>query len=631
MSELKLKEFLHYYWGYEDFRSPQQEIVTNILDGKDTVALLPTGAGKSICYQLPAVLCEGVCIVISPLLALIKDQVTQLMQRGISVGFISSEQTLEQQYKVFDQLRAKELKLLYIAPERLQNRDFLQIIMEIEISFLAVDEAHCISEWGNDFRPSYQNIYQFRDYLTEFHGSAVPCIALTATATPKVLEEIIEKLQLDNPQVFKKSFERPNLELNLYRTENKIGHIEQVLKNNPGSGIIYCRTRAETFSLFKALKERNFDVDYYHAGLTNSEKIKKQKSWTMSNSKVLISTNAFGMGIDKENVRLVIHYSLPYSLENYYQEVGRAGRDGILSQAYLFWNENEFSDAYTALMNTIPTKSEFEKIVLYLYSAFSVAPNELPETSFEFDFTKFQKSLKLHKNKIINTLDFLNNSNCIFWKSDISDSVLKFNFPPSFLDKNTFGKDTFLLERISRIVNGVFSHEVKFREKKLATYLSIPSEMLHELLQKYNQRNELLYINGNNQRIKFLQPRNDKLCFSKAWNTFRQIQQNRIQKFKELEFFVQTNKYCRMRLILGYFGEKSTKNCGHCDVCTHKTKEETNTSAEIIKFITQKPRNIEEIIQEFRHQETEKLMDELQELLSEEKIKMLNFNTYYIE
>ncbi len=352
---------LQSYWGYEDFRDPQKEIILTILEGNDTVALLPTGAGKSICYQVPAILGTGTCIVISPLLALIKDQVFQLKKRHIPAEYISSEQTTDQQWAVFDKLKNGELKLLYVSPERLLNRTFLEISKDIEISFLAVDEAHCISEWGNDFRPSYQQIRDFREYI----GMKIPCMALTATATEKVLSEIINKLSLREVQVFKKSYQRDNLCLYINKTEDKVGQIERTLNKYKGAGIIYCRTRNETKNLFQSLKNKGFDVDFFHAGLPLQEKIRKQNEWTHSNTKVLISTNAFGMGIDKENVRLIIHLSPPYSLENYYQEVGRAGRDGLLSHAFLFWNESEFSDISSSLLQTIPSQSEYKKIIQY--------------------------------------------------------------------------------------------------------------------------------------------------------------------------------------------------------------------------------------------------------------------------
>ncbi len=616
-------KILQSYWGYEEFRDPQKEIILSILEGNDTIALLPTGAGKSICYQVPALLGKGTCIIISPLLALIKDQVFQLKKRSVPAEYISSEQTADQQGVVFNKLRNGELKLLYVSPERLLNRTFLEICKDIEISFLAVDEAHCISEWGNDFRPSYQQIKDFREYI----GMQIPCIALTATATEKVLSEIINKLALKNVQVFKKSYKRDNLSLHIIQTEDKLGQIERTLSKYKGAGIIYCRTRNETKNLFQSLKNKDFNVDFFHAGLPLQEKIRKQKEWTESNDKILISTNAFGMGIDKENVRLIIHLSPPYSLENYYQEVGRAGRDGYLSHAFLFWSESEFSDISSSLTQTIPSKPEYKKIIQYLYSIYGIAPNELPENTFEFDLTDFQQKIKINQGKIITVLEYLNNSSILHWKHEPSDSLVQMNFPIERLDHHSFGKDSEIIEQIARKITGIFSYQVKINEKKLAESLMTSYSHLHGIFVKYHQLGDISYLDGNKQKILFLAPRNEKQIFTEYWEKFKKIQENKLIKYKELEFFIQNKKYCRIRLILGYFGEKSNQNCGKCDVCLGKEKK-TSPLNDLQIFIREKPRTREEIYTEFHTFSSDKIHEFLQELISEEKIRPLNFNTY---
>ncbi|MDR1877394.1 MAG: RecQ family ATP-dependent DNA helicase [Flavobacteriaceae bacterium] len=616
-------KILHSYWGYEDFRDPQKEIILSILEGTDTIALLPTGAGKSICYQVPALMKQGTCIVISPLLALIKDQAFQLKRRLIPAEYISSEQTPDQQIGIFNKLKNNELKLLYVSPERLLSKAFLKIIKDIEISFLAVDEAHCISEWGNDFRPSYQQIKDFREYI----GMEIPCMALTATATEKVLSEIIKKLELKRVQVFKKSYERENLSLHILKSDDKLGQIERILTRYKGSGIIYCRTRSETKNLSQILKNKGLDVDFFHAGLSTQEKVRKQNEWTLSDTKVLISTNAFGMGIDKENVRLIIHLSPPYSLENYYQEVGRAGRDGHLSHAFLFWNESEFSDISSSLTQSISSRAEYEKIIRYLYSVYGIAPNESPENIFDFDLHSFQQKTKINLNKIITVLEYLNNCSIIQWKYEPSDSLIQMNFPIERLDTNFFGKDSEIIEKIARKITGVFSYQVKFNEKKLAESLLIPHSYLHKILVKYHQSGDITYIDGNKQKMQFLVPRNDKAVLGEYWNKFSQIQENKLLKYKELEFFIQNKKYCRMRLILGYFGEKSHHNCEKCDICLGKIKK-ASPLGELQLFIRKKPRSREEIYAEFHTFSFEEIHEYLQELISEEKIKLLNFNTY---
>ena len=334
--ELKLQTLKH-FWGHTTFREQQEAIIDDVLSGHDVVALLPTGGGKSLCYQLPALLLQGTCLVISPLLALMRDQVTQLKANGIEAEYLSSELEDFQTEIIFSRCRDGLTRLLYVSPERLNNPVFLDNIRDIELSFIAVDEAHCISEWGQDFRPSYQNIKAFRN---EYPG--LSCLALTATATPKVLDEITNRLELRNPVIYQMSFKRGNIKVFTDQIADKYQRIHDLLRYTKNAGIIYTRTRREAEELTRFLKSKNIThVDYYHAGLTLKEKRQRQQHWLQSRDQVLISTNAFGMGIDKENVRFVIHYSCPASLENYYQEIGRAGRDGDESYAFLLWNEQE--------------------------------------------------------------------------------------------------------------------------------------------------------------------------------------------------------------------------------------------------------------------------------------------------
>lgn len=620
-------QVLEYYWGYKDFRYPQKEIILSILNNNDTVALLPTGAGKSICYQVPALLKEGVCIIISPLLALIKDQVFQLKRRYIPSDFISSEQTSDQHHIIYNKLKNNELKLLYISPERLLNKQFLEIISDIKVSFIAIDEAHCISEWGNDFRPSYQQIHSFREFI----GFHIPCIALTATATEKVLSEIIMKLKLKDVEVFKKSYKRENLSLQVVKAEDKISQIVRILNKYKGSGIIYCRTRSETKNLCSILKGKGFLVDFFHAGLSPSEKIKKQKNWTESDSLVLISTNAFGMGIDKENVRCIIHFSPPYSLENYYQEVGRAGRDGNLSHAFLLWNDYEFSNLSSFLLQTICSYNDYNKIIKYLYTLYGIAPSETPEHIFDFDLNYFQKYTKIPSTRIIPILEFLNNSSIINWRYEPGDSIIQLKFPIEKLDYQSFGKDTWIFDEISRKITGVFSYQIKFNESKLANVLRISLEELRKFLMKYSQNGDIFYVDGNKQKIQFLTARNDSDLLNEFWKKFNQIQNNKLLKYKELEFFIQNKKFCRMRLILGYFGEKEKESCGKCDICLSKQTYNSLTNSEnLFQFIKVSPRTRQDIYDEFYSHTSDEIHDLLQELIGENKIKVLNYNTYCV-
>lgn len=408
--QLKFQTLKH-FWGYDNFRDSQEEIINSVINRKDTLALLPTGGGKSLCYQLPALLLEGTCLVISPLLALMKDQVYQLKNSGIEAEYLSSELDEFDAEVIFNRCKDGLTKILYVSPERLTNRVFLQNLEEIQISFIAVDEAHCISEWGQDFRPSYQNIKAFRQ---DFNN--IPCLALTATATPQVLREIQLKLNLNNPVLFQKSFRRTNIKIISDKISDKYQRVLNLLKYNNSTGIIYVRTRKEAEELTRFLQRNQIsNVDFFHAGLPVKEKNQKQTNWINSNNQVLVSTNAFGMGIDKDNVRFVIHFSPPPSIENYYQEIGRAGRDGLESYAFLLWNEQELSDLDSILRNQIPSKKEFYDIVSYLYSSFQVAENDLPETVFQLQVQRIQNFTKASMAKIKNVLNFLHVQEIVFF------------------------------------------------------------------------------------------------------------------------------------------------------------------------------------------------------------------------
>jgi ATP-dependent DNA helicase, RecQ family len=393
----KLKfDTLKHFWGYDSFRDSQEEIINSIISGKDALALLPTGGGKSLCYQLPALILTGTCLVISPLLALMKDQVYQLKNNGIEAEYLSSELDDFDAEIIFNRCKDGLTKLLYISPERLTNRIFLQNLEEIQISFIAVDEAHCISEWGQDFRPSYQNIKNFRANFQH-----IPCLALTATATLKVLNEIQSKLNLRNPEIFKQSFRRTNIHIVADQISDKYERVLNLMKYNRNSGIIYVRTRKESEELVQFLHRNKIEnVDFFHAGLPVKEKNLKQKHWIENDNQVLVSTNAFGMGIDKDNVRLVVHFSPSQSIENYYQEIGRAGRDGGESYTFLLWNKQELENLDRILNNQIPSKTEYKNIVSYLYSTFQIAENDLPENVFQLHIQKIQNFTKTSLAKI---------------------------------------------------------------------------------------------------------------------------------------------------------------------------------------------------------------------------------------
>lgn len=621
--ELKYKTLKH-FWGYDDFRDSQEQIIDSVLHQKDTLVLLPTGAGKSLCYQLPALLRDGVCLVISPLLALMKDQVNQLKFRGIEAEYLSSELDDFDAEVIYNRCKDGLTKLLYVSPERLTNIQFLQNIEEIQLSFIAVDEAHCISEWGQDFRPSYQNIKGFRK-----NNPKISCLALTATATPKVLEEIKNKLELKNLNLFQKSFKRDNIKIFTEKISDKYQHIFNILKYATESGIIYVRTRKEAEQLTEYLhKNRIQNVDFFHAGLTTNEKNSRQNIWNSSSNNVLISTNAFGMGIDKDNVRFVIHFSPSASLENYYQEIGRAGRDGNTSYAFLLWNQQEISNFDQILKNQTPDKAEFQKIITYLYSIFQVAEFEMPEKVFQLNTTGIQNFTKLSTAKIKNVLNFLHTQEIIYYNSSKSLSSLELKIKAHEIDQLS-KKDAYFIELILRTVSGITTHKVMFSEQNVSNKIGVSIHLIKEKLKELQQKNYLEYIDGALSSIKFLKPR-DERATGVYWKLFEHIQKNKIQKWEEMKFYVEDNTYCKMKLILSYFGEKSSKNCGKCLVCENSKQSifGENISMKIINLLSKNPSTIEELSIQLQYHKKENILENLIFLLDSGKIKMLNFRTY---
>lgn len=622
--QLKFQTLKH-FWGYDNFRDSQEEIINSVINRKDTLALLPTGGGKSLCYQLPALLLEGTCLVISPLLALMKDQVYQLKNSVIEAEYLSSELDEFDAEVIFNRCKDGLTKILYVSPERLTNRVFLQNLEEIQISFIAVDEAHCISQWGQDFRPSYQNIKAFRQ---DFNN--IPCLALTATATPQVLREIQLKLNLNNPVLFQKSFRRTNIKIISDKISDKYQRVLNLLKYNNSTGIIYVRTRKEAEELTRFLQRNQIsNVDFFHAGLPVKEKNQKQTNWINSNNQVLVSTNAFGMGIDKDNVRFVIHFSPSPSIENYYQEIGRAGRDGLESHAFLLWNEQELSDLDSILRNQIPSKMEFYDIVSYLYSSFQVAENDLPETVFQLQVQRIQNFTKASMAKIKNVLNFLHVQEIVFFNNNKSRSSLELKIAPDEIDLLS-KKDAYFIELLLRNYSGLSSHKIMFSEMTMSKKIDVDVFLIKQRIKELQQKNFLEYIDGALASIKFLKHRDDRAISGKYWNLFEQIQKSKLQKWEEMKFFLQDSDYCKMKLILSYFGEKNVKNCGQCSVCESQ-KESVfgrDISREIIEILKQKPSNVEEIAIKLNYYKKENILENLIHLLDSGEVKMLNFRTY---
>lgn len=565
MNSSFLLNALKAYFNYNSFRENQQEIIENLLKKHDTLALLPTGGGKSLLYQLPSICCEGVALVISPLIALMKDQIRELKFCGIPSSFISSELNTQNQLKELEKAQQNKIKILYISPERLINYDFINALKYINISFIAVDEAHCISEWGNDFRPSYLNIKNIRLKIK----SNPPIIALTGTSTKKTTKIIIDSLGLKNYSIFKNSFERKNISIQLIKSENKIRHIIYLLKKHIGSSILYSRSRIETEQITKILKKNNIFCDFFHAGLSTIDKEKKQLLWTQSNFQTLVCTNAFGMGINKQDIKLVIHFSPSYSLENYYQEIGRSGRNGKPSISYLFWNEKDILYWRYKIIKSHINQSEYKKIIHSLYSLYYINEGGKSDQTFSLNIDKLKNITGSNKIKTYKTLKFLQNSNLIILNKENKKSKLRFKCLPSeikYINSTRYQ----IIEFLSRKIMGIFSNEISFSEEDLSNYLAISRNQLKNELKHLEKEQWIEYFPLISNTIKFIKERNDLYIINFLWKNLKSYQEKEIIKFKEFEYFITQNKYCRRRLILGYFNEIKKENCQMCDVCINK-------------------------------------------------------------
>lgn len=614
------QQILNKYWGYSDFRQPQKEIIDSVLSKNDTFAILPTGGGKSLCYQIPAIAFEGMTLVISPLIALMQDQIQALIKVGISAASITSQLDFEEINEVLNQCRLGKIKLLYIAPERLQSQLFINSLNELNIDLIAIDEAHCISQWGHDFRPAYLKISDIREILPK-----APILALTATAIPKVQEEIISSLKLKNVRVFKTTLKRNNLIHKVKITQNELDDLYYELKRNPGSSIVFVRTRRQTYEIAQFLTEKGLNADFFHARLPDEEKKAKQEIWTKSDHQIMVSTNAFGMGIDKSNVRSIIHMDLPNSLEAYVQEAGRAGRDGLRSEAVLFLQTNEIEKIESIFKSNLPTRDEYEKIHRMFYTYLNIGENEKPEDKKEFVFFEFIQKFDLNKRKVHNVLSFLERKEVISIEENANLSrVQVYINPKSFINKQSIQLK--ILEILVRKYPGILSQEMPISEFKIAKALQKSVKEIKMALNELNKKEYIHYQSYDVKNIYFLRPRESNHIKNTLWKEFKELQLTQWKRIQDMIYYASQTEICRERLILKYFGEKAKQNCGVCDVCL-KNKVEINPK-EILNFLNDSPKDLSTITLEFIQFPKAKVLETLEYLANEELIESVGINTY---
>ena len=623
-------QILQKYWGYSSFRDSQEDIIEAVLNKRDVVTILPTGGGKSLCYQVPGLILEGVCLVISPLISLMNDQTEQLRNKGIKALTIKSKATTDEIVSLFDNLKFGKYKFLYLSPERLQSDLVIQKIKEININLIAVDEAHCISEWGHDFRPSYRLIYKVRDLLPNIN-----MIALTATATKKVVDDIIENLNLSKTSIFKKSFYRNNLAYQIIKNENKLGKLEQIFKKNPFPTIIYVNSRKKTEDISNFINAKGYLSTFYHGGMTNESKTIAFDSWMNEDRLIMVATNAFGMGIDKPNVKVVIHLDLPTSIENYVQEAGRAGRNGEKSFSVVLQNENDINSFKKNTLETIPTINEIKNIHRKLYQYFQIALGELPEVSFDFNFLKFCQTYKLSHKKTTTIFQILKKNSIIEINSKFSQkSTVIFIISSKQLIRQTFNNKLTrkLIDFILRSHGGVFQKEVKINEFDIAKRMQINSLTVKELLNKLDHLNIIDYKEASsNEDFTFLTPREDDKTINRISRSIEKYLNQQQKKSKELIYFIRNNTTCRYIQLSRYFNEKKVSKCTLCDVCISDKKNSSNRIEKDIKelFKDRKEISQDEIIFSLEHDE-KAILIHLRNLLSKDKIGLTANNKFFI-
>lgn len=564
MSKKNIRATLKQYWGFDTFREPQYEIVQSILAGQDCVALLPTGGGKSLCYQLPGLLLEGKVLVVSPLISLMLDQVAALQQKGILAKAIHSGLESLEVDLILDNFVHGPLKILYVSPERIETELFQTRFYMAKVAYVAVDEAHCISQWGHDFRPAYLGLKTLRVIKPK-----IPIIALTATATPQVIEEVVEQLELRNPSVFTKSFARSNISFLTIRNEDKEAELYNILRKTAGSGIIYLRSRVNCAKLAAKLRTDGFSACVYHGGMTSSEREQVQKSWMLGLHKVIVATNAFGMGIDKADVRFVIHLDIAPSIEEYYQEAGRAGRDGKPSYAVSIINNRDIIAATKNLELNYPSLEEIASIYHTLCRYLKIAIGGSAGHTYYIDFNQFCEKYKYNAKKVSHTLRILQKQGWIALDESFNASSMAIVTANPREIHSFYEEDDLryiVLCQILRLYEGVFIEKVPIDEVLLSTSLKIDIEKVITLL-KILEREAIIEYDCSLRlpRITLLYDRPDEVSFridEKKYKLDKKNAQDRLEAI--LKYFNGT--VCRQKVILDYFGEDG-KNCGKCDIC----------------------------------------------------------------
>jgi ATP-dependent DNA helicase RecQ len=623
-------EILNKYWGHTQFRLPQQEIIEAVVLKKDVVAILPTGGGKSICFQIPTLMQEGICLVITPLIALMQDQVKQLKQLGIPAVAVHAGMHHREIDITLDNCVYGNLKFLYLSPERLQTDLFKERVKKMNVCLVAIDEAHCISQWGYDFRPPYLKIADLRE-----SKPGVPFIALTASATRIVKDDIIEKLGLTTPEVFQKSFARDNLSFVVRKTETKEKKLLEVLRKVPGAAIVYVRSRKSTALLATMLSKNKFPATFYHAGLTHQERTARQEEWISNKTRVMVATNAFGMGINKPDVRVVVHMDLPENLESYYQEAGRAGRDGKRSYAAIIIHEVDVQALQNKVLQSQPGIDYLKKVYQALANLFQVAEGSSQGESYDFDLETFCKKFNLKSTEVYPALKKLEEFGLLeFNESFYRPSLLHIAFDKKKLYEFQVAHARFdiLIKALLRLYGGeLYTDFVPINESQLAKMLkqSVATVKL-ELGQLHNLHVIVYEPINESPKITFVLPRQDaeRLPIDKI--EYDRRRDLHLSKMEAMKKYAEQDHQCRMQLIQEYFDEVTYATCGACDVCIDKRKKENlamlkDYEQQIVYLLKQKSMTVEELETAVDPTEKELFIEVVREMVDSAQIEYDEF------
>lgn len=594
-------DILRKHWGYSQFRELQEDIIQSVLDGNDTLALLPTGGGKSICYQVPALLKDGICIVISPLIALMKDQVQHLREKGISAVAIYSGMSAREVDLALDNCVFGHYKLLYVSPERLTTEMMQVRAQKMKVNLLAVDEAHCISQWGYDFRPPYLRIAEFRKLLP-----GVPVMALTATATPEVVNDLCDKLAFSAHKIFRKSFLRKNLSYSILYEEDKQQRLTRMLEKVNGTALVYVRNRRRTKEVAEFLQRHRISADYYHAGLDHATRSQRQTNCMEGKTRVMVCTNAFGMGIDKPDVRLVIHWDVPDTMEEYFQEAGRAGRDEKKSFAVLLYNQSDVIDLDDRIRHAIPSIDQLRATYQALGNFFQLAVGSGDGVSFDFDLARFCKTyhlnpLSTHEAiRLLQQEGYLTTTDSVFMPSRLMMAVEKEALYRFEVENKKYEP---MIRTLLRAYSGIFEEFVRIDENEIARHLKIDRRAAESQLRELQRFNLLQYEPRKEApQIVYTRPRTDSETMSFNFALLRRRKEAHEQRLTKMKEYLTAPAWCRSQVLLSYFGETASPRCGICDRCLRRNKIEVNDvefekiRKTVTEILMQTPLSIQELV-----------------------------------